>query len=688
MASKVKAKQTKKAKRKATMALPSSTKGGGEKGSVSRKTTTASRTMVTRGSVTGPKKETLSTPVRSNKKNKKKKLNVVSLEKKTAVKTMMEVSKDIFISARDARDAIEKEKDEEVTKNLMNSSLGLAEKQTRSEKKQEQKVNKETEIMIDKEVDEEANEPVTVNNKCLEDAGFLKENPQVKKLLLTIEDMMVDYRTSNVHSMNADNQTFHEVTDKMVNNYFTTSKTEKMYKRYQQMWISYATKKQINKRTTKDALDQHLLTFFIELGNHYAPSSLYVIYSCINHHFITANGFKLNSMLRLQRYLKLNTSTYVCKKSKVFSSEQIDILLKYCSISKNPAETLMGVGVSLMYYGLLRVCDARKVQMKDVSHDKSGRVIIKFDHTRKKKNEGFTYHIPSLYQGLFSRYESELDPDLSGEEMYLRLFQKGLGVRKNPVGPKTVSDFVKTACAILKVNPKGYTSHCFRCSAATNLADAGVSFINLKRHGQWKSDSVAEAYIANSKVLRDEREMCLLPENVRHAYLQKKAISFSQLTQAPFLLPTQPDSTQGTTLGGNHNDDDSFSLEDEPIVNLLKKKPASKKKKTHPTPEPAAKNGQNNDTQLFDKEDEVVFVKTTPASEKTELEVVNDEDDFVQVERVVSKAQLPAVPVPDFAPSSCGTSFSSLFSQAFLGAASTGEAGSNFFANCVFNFKS
>jgi len=66
--------------------------------------------------------------------------------------------------------------------------------------------------------------------------------------------------------------------------------------------------------------------------------------------------------------------------------------------------------------------------------------------------------------------------------------------------------------------------------------------------------------------------MCLLPESVRHAYLQKKAISFSQMTQVPFILPTQPDSTQGSTLVGIHNDDDSFS----------KKK--KKKKKTHPAP--------------------------------------------------------------------------------------------------------
>jgi len=89
-------------------------------------------------------------------------------------------------------------------------------------------------------------------------------------------------------------------------------------------------------------------------------------------------------MLRLQRFLKLNTSTYVSKKSKVFSSEQIDILFKYCSLSKEPSETLMEVGFSLMYYGLLGVCDARKVHYKDVSHESSGRIIVKFEHCRKK----------------------------------------------------------------------------------------------------------------------------------------------------------------------------------------------------------------------------------------------------------------------------------------------------------------
>jgi len=170
----------------------------------------------------------------------------------------MEVSNDIFISVRDARDAIEKEKDEEVTKKLMNSSFENSEKQTKGERKKNKKVNKETKIIVEEEGD--ANKPITVNNKFLEDATFLKENPKVMKLLLSIEYMMmVDYRTSNIHSMNAYNEAFHEVTDKMVNNYFTTTKKEKMYKRHQEMWVRYVEGEKINKHTSKDVLDTHLL---------------------------------------------------------------------------------------------------------------------------------------------------------------------------------------------------------------------------------------------------------------------------------------------------------------------------------------------------------------------------------------------------------------------------------------------
>ena len=72
----------------------------------------------------------------------------------------------------------------------------------------------------------------------------------------------------------------------------------------------------------------------------------------------------------------------------------------------------------------------------------------------------------------------------------------------------------KNVCKILKIFPENYTTHCWRRSAATNLADLGVSFINLKQHNQWKSDAVVEGYIANSKPVRRERETCLLPASL------------------------------------------------------------------------------------------------------------------------------------------------------------------------------
>jgi hypothetical protein len=47
-------------------------------------------------------------------------------------------------------------------------------------------------------------------------------------------------------------------------------------------------------------------------------------------------------------------------------------------------------------------------------------------------------------------------------------------------------------------NPSQYTGHCFRRSSATLLANRGGDLLTLKRHGRWKSGTVAESYVADS----------------------------------------------------------------------------------------------------------------------------------------------------------------------------------------------
>jgi len=56
----------------------------------------------------------------------------------------------------------------------------------------------------------------------------------------------------------------------------------------------------------------------------------------------------------------------------------------------------------------------------------------------------------------------------------------------------------KIAIFLKLENPTQYTGHCFRRSSATVLAGHGADITTLKRHGGWKSTTVAEGYIEHS----------------------------------------------------------------------------------------------------------------------------------------------------------------------------------------------
>lgn len=68
-----------------------------------------------------------------------------------------------------------------------------------------------------------------------------------------------------------------------------------------------------------------------------------------------------------------------------------------------------------------------------------------------------------------------------------------------PVGINTIGSIPSRIATFLELdNPKDFTGHCFRRSSATLLVNRGGDLLSLKRHGTWKSSSVAEGYIAES----------------------------------------------------------------------------------------------------------------------------------------------------------------------------------------------
>lgn len=99
--------------------------------------------------------------------------------------------------------------------------------------------------------------------------------------------------------------------------YEKKGKVQKMYQRYQNQWKEFVRKNNVE----KDLDDQALVRFFKEKRSRYAPSTLWVVYACVNAYVIDKYGISLKTMPRLARYLKAQTHLYVTTKSKTFTPE-------------------------------------------------------------------------------------------------------------------------------------------------------------------------------------------------------------------------------------------------------------------------------------------------------------------------------------------------------------------------------
>lgn len=68
-----------------------------------------------------------------------------------------------------------------------------------------------------------------------------------------------------------------------------------------------------------------------------------------------------------------------------------------------------------------------------------------------------------------------------------------------PVGINTFGRIPKEIALFLNIPDANlFTGHCFRRTSATFLADSGADILTVKRHGGWRSSSVAESYIEDS----------------------------------------------------------------------------------------------------------------------------------------------------------------------------------------------
>lgn len=109
-----------------------------------------------------------------------------------------------------------------------------------------------------------------------------------------------------------------------------------------------------------------------------------------------------------------------------------------------------------------------------------------------------TFTVTNLdYIELFRKY-ARLRPSHASNRRFFVKYRNGK-CNNQVVGINTIGAMPSLIARYLELpDAEAYTGHCFRRTSATLLVDAGADITTLKRHGGWKSSTVAEGYIEDS----------------------------------------------------------------------------------------------------------------------------------------------------------------------------------------------
>lgn len=131
--------------------------------------------------------------------------------------------------------------------------------------------------------------------------------------------------------------------------------------------------------------------------------------------------------------------------------------------------------------------------------DRGSVLVITIPKTKTNKKRIFTIVDDDVVSALvvYKKYAALRPGNVHHSRFFLQYRNKACTV--SPVGKNTFGAIPKKIAEYMQLpNPERYTGHTFRRTSATLLADSGADITCLKRHGGWKSTSVAEGYLEDS----------------------------------------------------------------------------------------------------------------------------------------------------------------------------------------------
>lgn len=197
--------------------------------------------------------------------------------------------------------------------------------------------------------------------------------------------------------------------------------------------------------------------------------------------------------------LKSKSKGYQPKKAKVFEYEDVQ---KFLNEAPDEKYLLMKTVVVMGIMGACRCDELVNLKMTDIVN-KQSIVVVNILKTKNYKPRSFV--ITDVEGGgfngleIYRKYAALRSSIMLGEGRFFLSYYYGK-CTVQPVGINTISKIPRLVAEYLGMNDAHlYTGHSFRRTSATLLAHVSGDILTLKRHGGWRSTSVAEGYVEESE---------------------------------------------------------------------------------------------------------------------------------------------------------------------------------------------
>ncbi|KAJ8912458.1 hypothetical protein NQ315_002824, partial [Exocentrus adspersus] len=279
------------------------------------------------------------------------------------------------------------------------------------------------------------------------------------------------------------------------------AKSKRVYEKEMVEFDNWRKKRGLGERAITEEV---LLAYFFNVQKHFAASSMWTKYSMLKSMLKVHKGIDISKYGKLTSYLKVGSRKYKTKKAKILERNQIEEFLK-----NSPDVEYLQVKVVLIL-GVAGACQCNELTFLDISdvQDKGctypfiiimHHLYVLIPDTKTNISRSFTVmeEAFSVNAVEMCRKYISLRPKAAGRRFFLR-YVDGKCTTQH-VGINTISKtFSKVASFLGLPDPESFTGHGMRRSSATLLANAGGDITTVKRHGGWKSTTVAENYIEES----------------------------------------------------------------------------------------------------------------------------------------------------------------------------------------------